>query len=125
MRHMTSGAGNDIERATDIARRMVCEFGMSALGPIAFRRPSAGAEDTGAGFSEATARRVDDEIRELVMRGYETARQLLEVNRPAVRALAEQLLAQESLDAGEIQALIAGAVLPTAAVQETSELTRA
>ena len=40
MRHMTSGAGNDIERATEIARRMVCEFGMSALGPIAFRRPS-------------------------------------------------------------------------------------
>ena len=125
MRHMTSGAGNDIERATDIARRMVCEFGMSALGPIAFRRPSAAAEDTGAGFSEATARRVDDEIRELVMRGYQTARQVLEVNRPAVRLLAEQLLAQESLDAGEIQALIAGAVLPTAAVQETPELNRA
>jgi cell division protease FtsH len=125
MRHMTSGAGNDIERATDIARRMVCEFGMSALGPIAFRRPSAGGDEGGSGFSEATARRVDDEIRELVMRGYETARQVLETNRSAVRALAEQLLAQESLDAGEIQAVISGAILPTAAVRETPELTQA
>jgi cell division protease FtsH len=119
MRHMTSGAGNDIDRATDIARRMVCEFGMSSLGPIAFRRPGAGGDEQGAGFSEATARRVDEEIRELVMRGYETARQVLEVHRPAVRALAEELLAHESLDAGEIEALIASADVPTAAVQAT------
>jgi cell division protease FtsH len=115
MRHMTSGAGNDIERATDIARRMVCELGMSALGPIAFRRPGTDADDPGAGFSEATARRVDEEIRELVMRGYETARQVLEVQRPAVRALAEELLAHESLEGPEIQALIAAAAMPTAA----------
>jgi cell division protease FtsH len=83
MRHMTSGAGNDIERATDIARRMVCEFGMSALGPIAFRRP--GADDQGSGFSESTARRVDDEIRELVMRGYETALQIVVERLSSVR----------------------------------------
>ena len=109
MRHMTSGAGNDIERATEIARRMVCEFGMSALGPIAFRRPSApGADDQGAGFSEATARRVDEEIRELVMRGYEQARQLLEEHRDVVRAMAEELLVHESLDADEIRTLVAG-----------------
>jgi cell division protease FtsH len=109
MRHMTSGAGNDIERATEIARRMVCEFGMSALGPIAFRRPSApGGDDPGAGFSEATARRVDEEIRELVMRGYEQARQLLEEHRDVVRAMAEELLVHESLDADEIRTLVAG-----------------
>jgi cell division protease FtsH len=110
MRHMTSGAGNDIERATDIARRMVCEFGMSELGPIAYRRPSAslGADDQGAGFSEATARRVDDEIRGLVMRGYEVARQLLEEHREVVRAMAEELLQHESLDADEIRALVTG-----------------
>jgi cell division protease FtsH len=109
MRHMTSGAGNDIERATEIARRMVCEFGMSALGPIAFRRPAAsGGDDQGAGFSEATARRVDEEIRELVMRGYEQARQLLEEHREVVRAMAEELLVQESLDADEIRTLVAG-----------------
>jgi cell division protease FtsH len=120
MRHMTSGAGNDIERATDIARRMVCEFGMSSLGPIAFRRPGASGDEPGAGFSEATARRVDEEIRELVMRGYETARRVLEGHRPAVRALAEELLEHESLDATEIQALIASAALPTAAFSSTS-----
>jgi cell division protease FtsH len=128
MRHMTSGAGNDIERATDIARRMVCEFGMSALGPIAFRRPTGpfGSDDQGGGFSEATARRVDDEIRELVMRGYETARQLLELHRPGVRALAEELLRQESLDANEIREVLAScAPLTTAAIQETAELSQA
>jgi cell division protease FtsH len=121
MRHMTSGAGNDIERATEIARRMVCEFGMSALGPIAFRRPSNsfGGDDQGAGFSEATARRVDDEIRELVMRGYEVARQLLEEHRGAVRAMAEELLLHESLDSNEIRALLsASTVSPVAAMQE-------
>jgi cell division protease FtsH len=130
MRHMTSGAGNDIERATDIARRMVCEFGMSALGPIAFRRPSGpwGNEDQGSGFSEATARRVDDEIREVVMRGYETARQLLEEHRGAVRAMAEELLRSESLDADEIRELLASCdtLVPTAAaMHETRELSRA
>jgi cell division protease FtsH len=113
MRHMTSGAGNDIERATEIARRMVCEFGMSALGPIAFRRPSGtGADDQGAGFSEATARRVDEEIRELVMRGYEVARRLLEGHRDVVRAMAEELLVHESLDADEIRALVARGPVP-------------
>jgi cell division protease FtsH len=113
MRHMTSGAGNDIERATEIARRMVCEFGMSALGPIAFRRPSNnfGADDQGAGFSEATARRVDDEVRELVMRGYEVARRLLEEQRSSVRAMAEELLLHESLDAAEIRALLSGSTV--------------
>jgi cell division protease FtsH len=113
MRHMTSGAGNDIERATEIARRMVCEFGMSALGPIAFRRPSNnfGTDDQGAGFSEATARRVDDEIRELVMRGYEVARQLLEEHRSSVRAMAEELLLHESLDASEIRALLSSSTV--------------
>ena len=84
---ITSGAGNDIERATEIARRMVCEFGMSSFGPIAFRRAGAPWEDDGgAGFSEATARRVDEEIRDLVMRGYETARRLIGRHREAVRS---------------------------------------
>ena len=102
MRHMTSGAGNDIERATDIARRMVCEFGMSSLGPVAFRRPS-------SRLGRRPGRRVQRGDGspggrggpELVMRGYETARQVLEMHRPAVRALARELLAHESLDASE------------------------
>ncbi|MGE3509296.1 MAG: cell division protein FtsH, partial [Vicinamibacterales bacterium] len=113
LRQMTSGAGNDIERATDIARRMVCEFGMSALGPLAYRA-SGQSWDTerGAGFSEATAQRVDEEVRELVMHGYETARQIVETQRESVRAMAEELLAVESLDADGIKALIATHAVP-------------
>ncbi len=107
---ITSGASNDIERATDIARRMVCEFGMSSFGPVAFRRPGAPWEDAaGAGFSEETARRVDQEIRGLVMGGYETARQLVARHRDAVAALAEELLAVESLDAEGVRAVLADA----------------
>jgi len=110
LRQMTSGAGNDIERATDIARRMVCEFGMSALGPLAYRTPGNPWEtDRGAGISEATAQRVDEEVRELVMRGYETARQVVAKHRAAVRSLAEELLVVESLDADGIRAIIAAA----------------
>jgi cell division protease FtsH len=109
LRQMTSGAGNDIERATDIARRMVCEFGMSpALGPLAYRTPGNPWEtDKGVGISEATAQRVDSEVHELVMRGYETARQIIGKNRNAVRAMAEELLVVESLDAQGIKAVIA------------------
>src|SRR5262249_25487836 len=115
LRQMTSGAGNDIERATDIARRMVCEFGMSALGPLAYRTPGNPWEtDRGAGISEATAQRVDEEVRELVMRGYETARQIVAKNRAAVRALAEELLVVESLDADGIKAIMAAASAPAA-----------
>jgi cell division protease FtsH len=109
LRQMTSGAGNDIERATDIARRMVCEFGMSAaLGPLAYRTPgNPWDNDKGAGISEATAQRVDEEVRELVMRGYETARQIVSKHRNAVRTMAEELLVVESLDADGIKAIIA------------------
>ena len=108
LRQMTSGAGNDIERATDIARRMVCEFGMSALGPLAYRTPGNPWEtDRGVGISEATAQRVDEEVRELVMRGYETARQIVAKHRASVRAMAEELLVVESLDANGIKAVIA------------------
>jgi cell division protease FtsH len=108
LRQMTSGAGSDIEHATDIARRMVCEFGMSALGPLSFRAAgSAWDTDRGAGMSEATAKRVDEEIRDLVMRGYETARRIVEEQRDSVRALAEELLDVESLDADGIKAVIA------------------
>ena len=89
LQQMTSGASNDIERATELARKMVCELGMSSLGPVHFRRPS-GAFDTdtrAAGFSEEAARRVDNEISSLVMCGYETARDIVERQRAAVRAL--------------------------------------
>jgi cell division protease FtsH len=113
LRQMTSGASNDIERATDLARKMVCELGMSPLGPVHFRRPS-GAFDSdsrAAGFSEETARRVDDEIRANVMRGFETARQIVEQQRQAVKALAVELLEFESVDADRLKELIAANVV--------------
>ena len=111
LRQMTSGAGNDNESATEIARRMVGEFGMSAaLGPLAYRTPGNPWEtDKGVGISEATAQMVDHEVHDMVMRGYETARQIIAKNRSAVRAMAEELLVVESLDADGIKAVIANA----------------
>jgi cell division protease FtsH len=107
MNHMTSGASNDIERATDIAQHMVCEWGMSALGPLAFRKPGNAFEaDRSHLVSEATSQRVDEEIRGVVMGGYDRARALIEQNREAVRLLAEALLQQESLEAHEIRAIL-------------------
>ena len=114
LRQMTSGASNDIERATELARKMVCELGMSPLGPLHFRRPSNAwdSDSRAAGFSEETARRVDDEIRTLVMRGYETARQVIERQRGAVKVLAEELLEVESVDADRLRQILAESVVP-------------
>jgi cell division protease FtsH len=107
MNHMTSGASNDIERATDIAQHMVCEWGMSDLGPLAFRKPGTAYEaDRAHVVSEATAQRVDDAIRKIVMGGYDQARWIIERNQTPMHALAEALLDQESLEADEIKALL-------------------
>ncbi len=107
MNHMTSGASNDIERATDIAQHMVCEFGMSDLGPLAYRKPGSSFEsDRAFTVSEATAQRVDDAIRKVVMGGYDHARRVIEQNTDAIVALAEALLEQESLEAHEIKTLL-------------------
>jgi cell division protease FtsH len=110
MNHMTSGASNDIERATDIAQHMVCEWGMSELGPLAYRKPGNAFEgDRAHAVSEATAQRVDEEIRKVVMNAYDQAKALVERNREPMRVLAEALLDQESLEADEIKALLARA----------------
>ncbi len=107
MNHMTSGASNDIERATDIAQHMVCEFGMSELGPLAFRKPGNSFEsDRAHALSEATAQRVDEAIRTVVMDAYEKARGIIDRNRPAVQLMAVALLDQESLEAHEIAAIM-------------------
>jgi cell division protease FtsH len=108
MNHMTSGASNDIERATDIAQHMVCEWGMSDLGPLAFRKPGNAYEaDRAHVVSEATAQRVDDAIRKIVIDGYDHARWIIERNSEPMRALAEALLDQESLESDEIKTLLA------------------
>jgi cell division protease FtsH len=117
LQQATSGAGNDIQRATDIARRMVCEFGMSPLGPLAFRQASGDLDtDRTAGMSEATAERVDEEIRKLVMRGAEAARDIVAKHRTAVKAMAEELLVVESLDADGVKAIIASSASSAASL---------
>jgi cell division protease FtsH len=110
MRHMTSGASNDIERATDIAQHMVCEWGMSALGMRAFRKAGSSYEaDQPHAMSEATARRVDEEIEKILTGGYDRAYDILQRNHDAVKAIAEALLDQEALEADEIRNLLARA----------------
>jgi cell division protease FtsH len=110
MNHMTSGASNDIERATDIAQHMVCEFGMSKLGPLAFRKPGNAFEgDRAHNVSEATAQRVDDEIRNVIMNAYDHAKWIIDRNSKAVELMAQVLLDQESIDADEIKQILARA----------------
>ena len=107
MNHMTSGASNDIERATDIAQHMVCEWGMSPLGPLAYRKQGSAFEsEKHHTMSEATAQRVDDEIRTVVMNAYDHAKWLIEKNRGAVETMAQMLLEQESIDAAEIAGIM-------------------
>jgi cell division protease FtsH len=107
MGHWTSGASNDIERATDIARKMVCELGMSPLGPMMYRGATGGWDsERPSVMSEDMARRVDEEVRTIVLRGYDRARRLLSDHRSAACALAERLLAVESLDSEEIRAVL-------------------
>ncbi len=86
MHHITTGAGNDIERATDMARKMVCEWGMSELGPLSFGKRE---EQIFLGreiaqhrdYSEATAIRIDEQVKKLVEAGYDAARQIIEERR--------------------------------------------
>ena len=108
LRQATSGAADDIERATALARRMVCELGMSALGPVCYAGAGGApeGESGGAGLSEETARRVDEAIRAAVLRGHETAREVLEREREGVEALARELLQHESADAARVAEIL-------------------
>jgi cell division protease FtsH len=114
---MSTGAGNDIERATELARKMVCEWGMSDLGPLTFGKKEEqiflGREITQhRDYSEDTAIKIDAEVRKLVSRGYDTAKQILEDHRDALRRIAAALLEREVLDAPEIRLLIDNKELP-------------
>jgi cell division protease FtsH len=109
---VSSGAGNDIERATDLARRMVAEFGMSAaVGPVSFHRRRAlflpPSEDGASGdFSEATARLIDSELRRVLTEGYENAQRILQEQRGTLEELARRLLEQEVVERDELRALL-------------------
>src|ERR1700758_691852 len=110
---MTTGAGNDIEQATELARKMVCQFGMSTLGPMTFGKQE---EQIFLGreiaqhrdYSEQTAISIDEEVRRFVISGYDRAKSILNENREALIRIAEALLERESLDAAEIKLLING-----------------
>ncbi|MCS6293409.1 MAG: ATP-dependent metallopeptidase FtsH/Yme1/Tma family protein [Nitrospira sp.] len=112
LNHVTTGAGNDIERATDLARKMVCEWGMSEkLGPLTFGRKEEeiflGREiATKRDFSDQIALDIDLEIRRLVTENYERAKRILTENMVSLKALAEALLEKEVLDATEIDAIL-------------------
>jgi len=112
--HMTTGAGNDIERATDLARKMVCEWGMSErLGPLAFGKKD---EQIFLGreiaqhkdYSEKTAEEIDREVTMIVTEGHQTAKKLISENIDTLRRLAETLLERESLNGDQIERVVKG-----------------
>lgn len=110
----TTGAGNDIERATDIARKMVCEWGMSdVLGPITFGRKEEaiflGREITQQrDYSEQTAQTIDREVRDIVERNYRRARDILVTKMNLLHDLAQALLEFETLDGDEVEKIVQG-----------------
>jgi cell division protease FtsH len=115
--HITTGAGNDIERATDIARKMVCEWGMSTLGPLAYGKKEEaiflGREIAQhRDFSEDTAIRIDQEVHGIVTNAYKNAYGILENNRDILERIALALLDREVLDAVELKLLMENKPLP-------------
>jgi len=114
LNRQTTGAGNDIERSTEIARKMVCEWGMSEhLGPLAFGQKEEqiflGREFTQhRDYSEETARMIDQEIRTIITQGYEKAKNILQQNMETLHSLAKTLLEKEVLDSHQIDAIIKG-----------------
>ncbi|HEY1528337.1 MAG TPA: cell division protein FtsH, partial [Candidatus Angelobacter sp.] len=117
LNQMSTGAGNDIERATEMSRKMVCEWGMSSLGPLTFGKKE---EQIFLGrelaqhrdFSEETAREIDSEVRRLVNTGYEKAKSVILENRDAMVRIALALLEREVLDANELKLILENKQLP-------------
>jgi cell division protease FtsH len=112
LNHMTTGAGNDIEKATDLAHRMVCEWGMSEkLGPMTFGKKEEeiflGRDFTQtADYSENTAIEIDAEVRRIIQESYNRAKALLQANLRLLHKVAETLLEKEVLDGSEIDAIV-------------------
>jgi cell division protease FtsH len=117
LNQVSTGAGNDIERATDMARKMVCEWGMSDLGPLTFGKKEEqiflGREiSQHRDYSEDTAIKIDQEVRKLVTSGYNTAQQIISENRDTLERIAKALIEREVLDATELKMLVDGQNLP-------------
>ena len=109
---MTTGAGNDLERATTLARKMVCEWGMSdAMGPLSYGKKEEaiflGREIAQhRDYSESTAIEIDKEVKRIVMDNYHRAKTLIQERESLLHNLANALLEKETLDAAEIDAII-------------------
>ncbi len=106
--YITTGASNDIERLTEMARRMVCEWGMSSLGPISFGQKDQpiflGKEIARhKDYSELTAQKIDAEVEKLIKAAYERTKKLLKENLDTFEALATELLEKESLDIDDLE----------------------
>ncbi len=124
--HVTTGAGDDLNRATDLARKMVCELGMSELGPLTFGRKD---EEIFLGrdfvqaknYSESTAMQIDEEIHEIIIRNYKKAWELLEQHKDELVRVAEALLVKEVLDGAEVTALVEGKTLEDLVFSEAGD----
>ena len=116
---ITTGASNDIERATELARAMVCEYGMSEMGPLTFGKKE---EQIFLGreiaqhrdFSEETAIKIDQQVKKIITAQFERAKAIIEDNRDTMVRLAESLLERETLDGVEIRRIVAGLTLDDA-----------
>jgi cell division protease FtsH len=113
----SAGASNDIEKATELARKMVCEWGMSELGPLSFGKKDEqiflGREiATHRDYSESTAMKIDEQVRGFITRGYDRAKTIMEAHREAMIRIADALLEREVLDAVQVKLLIEGEPLP-------------
>ncbi len=128
---VSTGAQNDLERATEIARSMAMDFGMSRLGRVTFRRSGRalflGGEDEAApqrSFSEQTAREIDEEIRRILDKALEQVRQILETRREGLEALARRLIEREVIDTAELKDIIEAASPSPKIVPGTAETLR-
>jgi len=122
----TTGAANDFEKATEIARKMVCQWGMSDLGPLTF-----GERDdliflgrdlaVNKNFSERTSERIDDEVKKIILRNYQRTQEIIEGNRDKLVRIAALLLEKEVLSSEEINKVVDGKPKPEAGVSGKSE----
>ena len=123
---ITTGASNDIEKATEVARAMVCEYGMSSLGPLTFGKKEEqiflGREiSQHRDYSEDTAIKIDNEVRRIVAEQYERAEKIIRENQDAMVRLAEALLEFETLDSIQIRRVVAGLPLDAAPVSDNDD----
>jgi cell division protease FtsH len=117
LNQMSAGASSDIEKATELARKMVCEWGMSTLGPVAFGKKE---EQIFLGreiaqhrdYSEATAVRIDEEVKRFVTEGYNRAKEIISNDRETLERMAQALIEREVLDAADIALILEGKALP-------------